>query len=194
MLSFCTAGILPERIHQRCNGKLRVDDQSPVLDYGKRKHYIPLLLSIAIRVSIKPPTFLAAVPSAEVAGILPKGSTKDTDQKRPVRRSIARSLPDFLWIKHILPTFYITATSMLFEYRHKPRPFQMLWASAAAAGILPERIHQRCTDQEPSVLTINRPLPGFARKHYHITTLLQAQLFEYRHKPPTLSAAATFGS
>jgi hypothetical protein len=42
-----------------------------------------------------------------------------------------------------------------------------------------------------SVLTINRPFSDLHvnYQHYHY---LQAQLFEYRYKPPTLSAAATF--
>jgi hypothetical protein len=100
----------------------------------------------------------------------------------------------------VLPELHVNYRHNQYCYKHSyssidtsHRPFSAAAATLCGGSwyVLPERIHQRCTVQEPSVLTINGP---FSRSctltTIDITSTAKAQLFEYRYKPPTLSAAA----
>jgi hypothetical protein len=67
------------------------------------------------------------------------------------------------------PDLHVNNQHYRYCYKHSSsidtshRPFSAAASFCGGASILPERIHQRCTDRASSVLTINRPY-GFARK------------------------------
>jgi hypothetical protein len=133
----------------------RVDDQSPVLPdkHETYRHYSYKHSYSSIDTSHRPFQMLLA--SAETAGILPGRITKMYGPKASV-----------LTINRPFSDLHVNYQHYHYCYKHSyssidtsHRPFQLLLPSAEVAGILPERIHQRCTDQEPSVLTINRVLP-----------------------------------
>jgi hypothetical protein len=82
---------------------------------------------------------------ASAAGILPEGSTK----------VVLVQDPSVLTINRPFSRFACNYQHYQYSYKHKVSngttpTLQMLRASAAAASILPERIHQSCTVQDPS--------------------------------------------